>query len=311
MQNFRSYKRGLRAACMLLLAVMMIQAIPAYAASAYVVKTSNAKLYAEASSKSKAVKVGKGKAVSVYETNGNWARVKVSGKAGYMLKSALTPKSSSASSSGYKTLSSGSKGSAVKKLQSRLNSKGYLSAGHVTGTYDSATALAVRQFTLLNNLSASSKATASMQKKLFSSACKSKPNVSNANWFKCGISSIFPRSGGRAYIVDVQTGIKLKIRRVGGTNHADVEPATKTDTSKLKKIYNGAFSWDSRGVVLIVGGKYFAAAINSYPHGAQISHSNGYDGQFCLHLNGSKTHGTEAHNPYHQQNVEKVYEYFH
>lgn len=63
--------------------------------------------------------------------------------------------SSSASpstSSGYKTLSCGSRGSAVKKLQENLNSLGY-SCGTADGDYGAKTANAVREFQRKNGLS--------------------------------------------------------------------------------------------------------------------------------------------------------------
>lgn len=58
---------------------------------------------------------------------------------------------SSSTSSGYKTLSSGSRGSAVKELQEKLNSLGY-SCGVVDGDYGTKTTNAVRDFQRKNGL---------------------------------------------------------------------------------------------------------------------------------------------------------------
>ncbi len=61
---------------------------------------------------------------------------------------------------------------------------------------------------------------------------------------------------------------------------------------------------------MIAGGRYYAAAMNSMPHGAQISRSNNYPGHLCIHLKDSRTHGTNLTNPEHQANIRKVIQYF-
>ena len=114
------------------------------------------------------------------------------------------------------------------------------------------------------------------------------------------------RRGGYAYIYDIDTGLTLRIRRKGGTNHMDVEPATSSDTEKLKKIAGGTFSWKSHAVVLIKGGRYIAAAINTQPHGEYTIKDNDFPGQFCLHMVGSRTHETNKVNVEHQAYIERV-----
>ena len=123
-------------------------------------------------------------------------------------------------------------------------------------------------------------------------------------WFKGGSSIL--RKGGYAQLYDIDTGITLRVHRIGGTNHADVEPATVADTAKLKRIASGTFSWKSHAVVLIVRGRYIAAAINTMPHGDQTIKDNDYPGQFCLHLSGSLTHGSGVVNTVHQASIERV-----
>jgi peptidoglycan hydrolase-like protein with peptidoglycan-binding domain len=310
-------------ALLLAMALMMmtLMTAPAYAASKKCVFQCSAKIYKSASTSSKVIASrDKGDKIVAVAVKGKWAKVKSGGKTGYVLKSKLTAYSSTStsnssassksSSSGYTKLSSSSKGSDVLKLQKRLNAKGYLSSSSVTGSYNAATKKAVRMFQLVSGLSASGTATSSTQTKLFSSSAKSKPNVSRVSWGSSGMSARFP-VGSTATIVDLNSGIRLHIRRVGGIYHADVEPATASDTAKLNKIYGGTWSWASKGVLFICGGKYYAAAINGYPHGKQISTTNNFDGQFCLHLRGSKTHGTEVANANHQKNIRKVYNYFH
>ena len=53
-------------------------------------------------------------------------------------------------------------------------------------------------------------------------------------------------------------------------------------------------------------GRYIAAAINTMPHGEYTIKDNGFPGQFCLHMVGSKTHETDRVNPEHQKSIERV-----
>ena len=140
-----------------------------------------------------------------------------------------------------------------------------------------------------------------------SSSWKSK--VVKLDWFKGGSSIL--RKGCYGYLYDISTGITIRIKRMGGSNHADVEPATASDTAKLKKACGGEFSWDSRPVILIANGKYIASAINTMPHGKQTIKNNGYNGQFCLHMVGSKTHGSDRVDEDHQSAIKKAYSWAH
>ena len=133
--------------------------------------------------------------------------------------------------------------------------------------------------------------------------------VVKLEWFNGG-SSVF-KKGSYAYLYDIDTGITMRIKRMGGSNHADVEPATAVDTAKLLKIAGGRFSWDCIPVILHAGGKYVACSINTKPHGDQTITSNGYDGQFCLHMVNSLTHGTEKANSSHQSAINKAYDWAH
>ena len=73
----------------------------------------------------------------------------------------------------------------------------------------------------------------------------------------------------------------------------------------------GSFSWDSRPVILIANGYYVACAINTMPHGDQTITDNNYDGQFCLHMLGSKTHGSDSVNSEHQKAIQAAYAWAH
>lgn len=136
-----------------------------------------------------------------------------------------------------------------------------------------------------------------------------KHKVVKLDWYNGG-SSVLKR-GKYGYIYDIKTGLIVHIKRMGGVSHADVEPATKTDTAKLLKIAGGKFSWDSKAVILYAGGQFVACAINTMPHGDQTLSDNGYDGQFCLHMLGSKTHGSDSINEEHQKSIIKAYNWAH
>ena len=157
-------------------------------------------------------------------------------------------------------------------------------------------------------LSVSGTATTATIKKLFSSGSR-RPKVTKTKWNNYTCTKIFP-VGSLATIVDLNTGRRLRVRRVGGHNHFDVEPAYASDASVLKRLYGGTWSWDSRAVLLISRGHYVAGAINGMPHGYEMSHSNNFNGQICLHLYGSTTHGSGDSNSAHQANIRRVYNYF-
>lgn len=136
-----------------------------------------------------------------------------------------------------------------------------------------------------------------------------KAKVVKMNWFKGGSNVL--KKGHYGTIYDIDTGISLRIKRMGGHYHADVEPASSADTAKLLRVAGGHFSWDSQGVVLKANGKYVACAINTKPHGDQTIHNNHYDGQFCLHMTGSKTHASSKLNSNHQNAIDRVYHWAH
>ena len=140
-----------------------------------------------------------------------------------------------------------------------------------------------------------------------SSSWKSK--VVKLDWFKGGSSIL--RKGCYGYLYDISTGITIRIKRMGGSNHADVEPATAADTAKLLKIAKGKFSWNTHAVILHAGGKYVACSINTMPHGDQTIRNNNYEGQFCLHMVNSLTHGTTSINANHQACIKKAYNWAH
>lgn len=283
----------------MMLMTLCIGVISASAQSAVLKKKVN--VYAQASKKSAIITVlNKGATINVASVKGNWACITSGDDKGYVAKSAIKT-SDGASSSGKKVT--------CQQMQNRLVAKGYLKSSAATGSKNAATNKAVRIFQMINGLGVNGNANASTIKKIMSGSAKKMPTISSAKWSNSSISGPFPKRG-CATVIDLSTGKRFKIRRVGGHNHLDVEPKTAADTATLKKVYGGSWSWDSRPILLIAGKHYYAAAMNGMPHGAQINKKNNFNGQFCIHLNGSTTHGTEKANAQHQNNVDKVVEYF-
>lgn len=133
-----------------------------------------------------------------------------------------------------------------------------------------------------------------------------KSRVVAMKWYDGGSQVLDKGDYGALY--DIETGMKVKIKRMGGSSHADVEPASKGDTAKLKKM---GYSWDRRPGILYSEGKFVACSFATQPHGDQTLTHNGYDGQFCLHMVGSKTHGSDHVDAEHQAAIKKAYKWAH
>ena len=166
-----------------------------------------------------------------------------------------------------------------------------------------------KKYLNLTSSGAKSKSASKSTKKSSSRKKSWKSKVVKMNWYSGGSNVL--KKGSYGTIYDIDTGVKLRIKRMGGHNHADVEPASSADTVKLLKVAKGHFDWKSHAVILKAGGKYVASAINTKPHGAQTIRSNNYDGQFCLHMTGSKTHGSSKENSAHQASIDRAYKWAH
>ena len=307
--------------CLVLIATLVLAVMtPAVAESVKAkVTSSSAKIYKKASSSSKHVSMKKGTQVTVTSVKGSWAKVKVSGKTGYMPTKYLSKTSSKKKAASkkaanrsvryvnkktyiYKSASTGSaKRSIARNTKVYVVSKsgGYYKVQNASG---SATGY-VKAGCISKNKVAAKKASTKKSSKSW------KKKVVKMNWFENGKNVL--RKGGYGTIYDIDTGIELKIKRMGGHYHADVEPATAADTAKLLRVAKGKFSWDSHAVILKAGGKYVACGINTKPHGDQTIRNNNYDGQFCLHMCGSWTHASSKENRNHQNSINRAYNWAH
>lgn len=204
----------------------------------------------------------------------------------------------------------GSRGGAVSELQQILKSKGYLN-DKVDGIFGRNTENAVKSFQKSSGLKSDGivgKATwAKLKSNTSSSNSRGNDRNNSAvvmlNWSQ--VNSIFPRKA-NARVIDVDTGLSFNIHRYGGTLHADVEPVTAKDTAIMKKAYGGSWSWSRRAVIVEVGGRRIAGSMNGMPHGGQDIRSNNFDGQFCIHFLGSRTHGSDRVDAAHQNMIKKA-----
>lgn len=195
------------------------------------------------------------------------------------------------------SLSIGDSGSEVKSLQRSLKKLGFYT-GSVDGQFGTGTYNAVRAFQQARGLTADGKAGVNTLEALK----KSYPTES-LDWFKNGNATI-PR-GAVLTVKDVQTGKTFQVKRWAGANHADVEPLTADDTAVMKSIY-GTFSWQRRAILVMYNGHVYAASMNGMPHGTQTITNNNFNGHFCIHFTGSRTHGTNKVDSDHQNAVQRA-----
>ena len=204
------------------------------------------------------------------------------------------------------SLRKGATGTAVKTLQTNLKKLGFYTA-YVDGSFGSTTERAVKAFQKKYGLTADGVAGSATLKKIESavaSASSGKITTEQLDWFNGG-KNVIP-NGAVFQIKDVSTGLIFSARRQSGGNHMDAEPLTAEDTAILKKINGGTFSWRRRAVLVKYNGHVYAASIYSEPHGTNTILDNNFDGQFCLHFYGSKTHGTDRVDADHQKCVEQA-----
>jgi len=209
-------------------------------------------------------------------------------------------------------LKKGSKGADVKAVQTKLKELEFFS-GSVDGIFGSNTEKAVKAFQKSAGLTADGIAGPKTIAALDIDAGKAQEQsttddmvhgtAKNMDWWTSDIQKIFA-VGVIATITDVDTGISWKEKRFAGKNHADIQPLTKADTAKLKKVY-GHWSWKRRAVFVTINGENYAASIHGMPHGGS-NLSNNFPGHHCCHFLNSRTHGSNKVDANHQKMVAKA-----
>ncbi|MCL5290813.1 MAG: hypothetical protein M1489_07310 [Firmicutes bacterium] len=120
------------------------------------------------------------------------------------------------------------------------------------------------------------------------------------------VDRVFPKYS-KATVIDFETGLQFHVQRRAGSYHADVQPLTSGDTSVMKMIYNGSWSWKRKAVIVqLDNGRRIAASMNGMPHGGGAIRGNNFDGHFCIHFRNSKIHASREINMDHQIMVWKA-----
>ncbi len=236
-----------------------------------------------------------------------------------------TPSVDPTKSGGYDnqvTLKKGDRGSDVVDLQTALKKKGYFT-GTVTGIFGSETKDAVSRFQRSVGLDGDGVAGNYTLSALYTLlnppddmdtiptwSVSLYPScligIEKLTWAQADTSAAFPRKAD-ATVIDVQTGYSFRVRRTGGTLHADVEPLTVADTAAFTMAV-GSYSWARRPIWVVVNGRRLAASMNCMPHGYDSLDDNDMCGQFCIHFVGSRTHGSGKVDPDHMAAIEVAYE---
>lgn len=230
------------------------------------------------------------------------------------------------------TLKIGSTGEQVMIMTARLKELGYLT-GSKTDVYSSSVAEAVRWFQNSNGLDTDGVAGPLTLKKLYSDnvidasgsmtgnddkpvkvdGTPVKPSLSavkSVDFFSSAGDKYFNRKtgafrdGAYATVTDVATGISYRVKRVGGYNHTDVEPATAFDTWQMYRIYGEEWAWTRHAVLVTLSdGTTLAGSANGMPHGESHISGNNMNGHTCIHFLNSRTHGTDKVDAAHQSAI--------
>ena len=227
------------------------------------------------------------------------------------------------------TLRQGDKSDAVKVMQQKLISLGYLS-GTADGVFGVQTYRAVREFQKDNALSADGVA-----------GSKTIAALNSANGGNSGTSATTPptsddvglgnsilamarsvkyeywystvRNECRKYpyctLFDPETGISWQVHMFSYGKHAEIEPLTAADTEKMYQVC-GYQKWTPKPVwVIFADGTIRIATTHSVPHEVQHITDNNFAGHACLHFPRTMAQVTSI-GPYatkHQNAVDKAW----
>lgn len=217
----------------------------------------------------------------------------------------------------------GDSGDYVYSVQMRLRDLGYFSY-KITGEFGGYTTNALKSFQSENSLTSDGIAGQKTLDVLYGNDAKRAPvkevkkpvvvapSGSGSKSVRKGqlkewswVHKNWPR-GGKATVIDYNTGKQYTMVRVGGSKHADVEPATKKDCGILKATYGGSWSWARRAVIFNIKGTWVAGSINGMPHGYETVANNDMTGQVCIHALNSATHVRGIADPDHQRMVRRA-----
>ncbi|MDK2865840.1 MAG: hypothetical protein PWP51_845 [Clostridiales bacterium] len=107
-------------------------------------------------------------------------------------------------------------------------------------------------------------------------------------------------------IEDYYTGVKINALFSYGHNHMDIEPLTKEDTEKIKKLWDYNYAWTMRPVLVYYLDHIVAGSLAGMPHAASTLDrigDNGMAGVLDLHFKNSRTHATNKIDERHQKQI--------
>lgn len=228
----------------------------------------------------------------------------------------------------YRTLRKGMTGPDVTRLQQTLIALGLMPQNHRTGTYDTVTEEAVKQYQRAKGLFVDGVAGQRTQDALYGTKpSDTVPPVVDTNlypvevvdWYTGDIQTVWGK-GQTATVTDVKTGLSFRAKRWSGGFHADVEPLTADDTAIMCKIYGVTNAqqisdknlYQRRPLWVTIKGRSFAASMygvpHNYPEGDTISNNDFY-GQFCVHFLNSRLHSKGIVDQDHMKAIQYAYDH--
>lgn len=200
------------------------------------------------------------------------------------------------------TLSYGSIGSEVKKMQQALKALGYNVSAD--GSYGALTQMAVTQFQKRNGLTADGVAGSATLKLLYSGSAKEAdpsdniptiddstgkangPSVSSVkllHWYNDVKPSL--KNGNKLIVFDPATNLQWTLKVYSLGRHCDSEPLTETDTQIMYKAFGNKNTWTPKPVyVQLPSGVWTLASTHNVPHLSGSISNNGFDGHLCVHF---------------------------
>lgn len=201
------------------------------------------------------------------------------------------------------TLSYGSSGTEVKKMQQALKALGYNVSAD--GSYGALTQMAITQFQKRNGLTADGVAGSATLKLLYSGNAKEAdpsaddnmsiddstgkangPSVSSVkllHWFNEVKPSL--KNGNKLIVFDPATNLQWTLKAYSLGRHCDSEPLTETDTKIMYKAFGNKNTWTPKPVyVQLPSGVWTLASMHNVPHLSGSISDNGFDGHLCVHF---------------------------
>ena len=201
---------------------------------------------------------------------------------------------------GYSSLFVGSKGDAVKKMQTALKNLGYEVA--VDGDFGGQSKIAVTNFQTQNGLPITGTADSPTLSLLYSGSAKkytppadapsasgktgggpSSGQVQLLHWFDDVKPTL--RGSSKLFAYDPASNQNWTLNVLSNGRHCDADPASQSDTDSLFKAFGNKNTWTQKPVyVKLPDGRWTLASTHNVPHLSGSTKNNGFDGHLCVHF---------------------------